>query len=511
MLTVQTLSKTQCAASTTNMYLLLLVVSLLSNMVSEAGIVKVRRGDPAVLQCEADPGDTLLSVTWKLRLYNSSCVISYKIEEDNTKASYSSCSPRMRSDHLSLTINNTEISDEGTYTCQVVNDNDTITGYFLLKVLAEPSTFLKVSSDGSPECGAIGGNPPAEISWIPHSDDINTTKLEDLDLAWSVISTIRRSGINGASVTCVVSHPTFVSPWKGNITLSSVQPTTYLKLNSNGSPECGAISGNPSAEISWIPHSDDINTTKLEDPDGTWSVISTFGIRRTSRSSVTCVVSHSTFVNPWKENINLNSMVRVRRGDPTVLQCEADPGDTLLSVTWKLHLYNSSCVISYKIEEDNTKTSYSSCSTRMRSDHLSLTINNTEMCDEGTYTCEVANDEDTFFRKFSLKVLVQPFPFLKLSSDGFPQCEAIGGNPPAEISWIPHLDDINTTKLEDPDRMWSVISTIMRSGINRTSVTCVVSHPTFVNSWKAEITLSSARPSNLRLRGAELSSGVPCS
>ncbi|XP_073524636.1 cell surface glycoprotein CD200 receptor 5-like [Phyllobates terribilis] len=183
-------------------------------------VVKVRRGDPAVLQCEVDPGDTLLSVIWKLRLYNSSCVISYKIEEDNTKTSYSSCSPSIRCDHLSLTINNTEISDEGTYTCEVVNNEDTFFRIYLLEVLAEPSIFLKLNSDLSPECGAIGGRPPAEISWIPYLDDINTTKLEDLDGTWSVISTYRnwRTEI---SVTCVVSHPVFANSWTGDITLSS--------------------------------------------------------------------------------------------------------------------------------------------------------------------------------------------------------------------------------------------------------------------------------------------------
>ncbi|XP_073433256.1 cell surface glycoprotein CD200 receptor 1-like [Dendrobates tinctorius] len=204
-----------------SMLLLLLVVPVLSSMmVLKAGVVTVRRGEPAVLQCDADPGDTLLSVIWKLGLYKSSCVISYKIEENNTKTSYSSCSPRMRSDNLSLTINHTEISDDGTYTCEVANDENTIFRNFSLQVLAQPSTFLKLNSDGSPECGAIGGNPPAEISWIPQSVDINTTKLEDPDRTWSVISTFRRKRINGTSVTCRVSHPTFVNPWKKNISLS---------------------------------------------------------------------------------------------------------------------------------------------------------------------------------------------------------------------------------------------------------------------------------------------------
>ncbi|XP_073525452.1 cell surface glycoprotein CD200 receptor 1-B-like [Phyllobates terribilis] len=210
----------------------LIVLVLLYPGAESSDLMKVRRGDPAVLQCEVDPGDTLLSVTWKVRLYNSSCVISYKIEEDNTKTSYSSCNAKMRSDHLSLTISHTDILDEGTYSCQVVNDFATITQYFLLLVLAQLSIYLKLSSDGSPECGAIGGNPPAEISWIPHSDDINTTKLEDPDGTWSVISTFSIRRTSGSLVTCVVSHPTFVIPWKEDITLNVTSLGFYLNLRS---------------------------------------------------------------------------------------------------------------------------------------------------------------------------------------------------------------------------------------------------------------------------------------
>lgn len=202
-----------------NMFLALLMLTVSSNTVSGSDVVSVIRGRPVVLQCAADPGDTIISVIWKLHLYNSSCVVSYKIEEDNT-TSYSSCSTRMRSHNLSLSISNTEVSDEGTYTCEVVNDNDTVFINTSLRVLAQPSTYLTVNNGGSPECGAIGGNPPAEISWIPHADDINTTVVEEPDRTWSVISTFSRKRMNGTKVTCVVSHPTLVNPWKEDIALN---------------------------------------------------------------------------------------------------------------------------------------------------------------------------------------------------------------------------------------------------------------------------------------------------
>ncbi|XP_071994967.1 cell surface glycoprotein CD200 receptor 1-like [Engystomops pustulosus] len=201
------------------MIILLLVVYALSHRVYGGDAVRVRRGQSIVLPCDADPGDTLLLVTWKLHLYNSSCIISDKLEENNTKTSHSSCSTRMRIHNTSLSISDADVTDGGHYRCEVVNDNDTVIRNISLQVLAPPSTYLRHNSDGSAECGATGGNPPAEISWIPHSHDINTTVLGEPDRTWSVISTFRRGRVNGTSVTCVVSHPTLLHPWREDITL----------------------------------------------------------------------------------------------------------------------------------------------------------------------------------------------------------------------------------------------------------------------------------------------------
>ncbi|XP_077155488.1 MAM domain-containing glycosylphosphatidylinositol anchor protein 1-like [Ranitomeya variabilis] len=120
-----------------------------------------------------------------------------------------------------LKFDSAQINDTGYYLCKAKFKNQEIIGRTVeLVIFAQPSTFLKLNSDGSLECGAIDGDPPAEISWIPNLGDIITTELENPDGMWSVVSTFRRSGINGISVTCVVSHPTFVNPWKADITLS---------------------------------------------------------------------------------------------------------------------------------------------------------------------------------------------------------------------------------------------------------------------------------------------------
>ncbi|KAG8544232.1 hypothetical protein GDO81_022883 [Engystomops pustulosus] len=124
------------------MIVLLLVVYALSHRVYGADAVRVRRGQSIVLPCDADPGDTLLLVTWKLHLYNSSCTIADKIEENNTKTSHSSCSTRMRIHNTSLSISDTDVTDGGHYRCEVVNDTAIVIRNISLQVLGETLHYI---------------------------------------------------------------------------------------------------------------------------------------------------------------------------------------------------------------------------------------------------------------------------------------------------------------------------------------------------------------------------------
>ncbi|XP_077335891.1 cell surface glycoprotein CD200 receptor 1-A-like isoform X2 [Lithobates pipiens] len=187
-------------------------------------VVVGRRGNSTVLQCGGDPGDNITGVIWKIHhINNSSCLSSYANLAKREPQTNSSCSTKMTRTNLTLTIQNTQISDEGNYTCEMSHTEGTFITTTILQVLAQPSVSLNINSDGSPECRAIGGFPAAEISWIPHSDDINITKIKDLDDTWTMISTYKSDGDN---VTCLVSHPTFVNVWSQSI----VSPDKKWKL-----------------------------------------------------------------------------------------------------------------------------------------------------------------------------------------------------------------------------------------------------------------------------------------
>ncbi|KAM5180815.1 cell surface glycoprotein CD200 receptor 1-A-like [Mantella aurantiaca] len=202
------------AVATTEFYSLFLQLGL-CNVTVAVG----RRGSSTDLQCGADTGDQIVGVIWKIHhINNYSCILSYGVILKGGPQTYSTCSTRITPtmSHRTLTIHNTQISDRGNYTCEASYPTGTFINTTLLQVLAQPDVSLGVNSDGSVECRAIDGFPAAEISWIPQSDDISTTKTKDLNDTWTVISTYKFDGDN---VTCFVSHPTFVNPWSQSIVL----------------------------------------------------------------------------------------------------------------------------------------------------------------------------------------------------------------------------------------------------------------------------------------------------
>ncbi|XP_072254459.1 cell surface glycoprotein CD200 receptor 1-A-like [Pyxicephalus adspersus] len=198
------------------MIVLILILGICGyTLTKDVTVVVGRRGTSTVLQCGGHGGDQLVGVIWKIHHNNnSSCLSSYAALYKGGPETHTNCSTRITLTNTSLTIQDTQISDGGNYTCEISDPKGTFIYTTILQVLVQPSVSLDVGSSGLPECKAIGGFPAAEISWIPHPGDINTTKIKESDDTWTVISTDR---VLGVSVTCFVSHPTFSNPWNSTI------------------------------------------------------------------------------------------------------------------------------------------------------------------------------------------------------------------------------------------------------------------------------------------------------
>ncbi|KAM4701831.1 cell surface glycoprotein CD200 receptor 1-like [Discoglossus pictus] len=212
-------------------YVGLNVMTYMCVHVVEAGAsLSVPAGNTTVLLCPHVPGDSLILATWKVhRLYNPHCTLSFSLEGNQ---SHNGCSNRMElllNKNISLRINNSKITDEGNYTCEIVTASGTFPRTTILHVLVQPCVTLKINRDGSPECQALSGNPAAKISWIPESEDpITTNNIKEQDQTWTVISTYTPRNIT--DVTCVVSHPTFAHPQNRSIALTTTGMNTNINL-----------------------------------------------------------------------------------------------------------------------------------------------------------------------------------------------------------------------------------------------------------------------------------------
>ncbi|XP_053311494.1 cell surface glycoprotein CD200 receptor 1-like [Spea bombifrons] len=186
--------------------------------------------------------------------------------------------------------------------------------------------------------------------------------------------------------------------------------------------------------------------------------------------------------------ISAEVVVYVFPGTTALLDCEHVPGNTSIMITWQVHLLQSlSCLMSTK-----DKDSYNNCSERIINKNVSLEILNTHLTDRGNYTCEVADDTGTFCNTVILEILVQPSVSLEINRDGLPECQARGGSPVANISWIPESKNVTTRSELQPDKTWTVISTYDAKLVHWNELICEIYHPAFTNSQIIQITMSGA-------------------
>ncbi|CAI9556420.1 unnamed protein product, partial [Staurois parvus] len=116
-------------------------------------VVVGRRGDSTVLQCGGDSGDQITGVIWKIHhISNSRCLFSYGPHMKGESQIYSNCSTRMTRTNITLTIQDSQISDGGNYTCELSSLRGTFIYTTILQVLAQPSVSLHINSNGSLEC-----------------------------------------------------------------------------------------------------------------------------------------------------------------------------------------------------------------------------------------------------------------------------------------------------------------------------------------------------------------------
>lgn len=182
----------------------------------------VSAGSTATLNCTNERGNEFIMSTWKVhRVYKPPCLVSFAIDGNKT---FNNCSKGTDQDigtqRVTLTIKNITLSDEGNYTCEIVNERGTPTDAITLQVLVTPIVLIRLTSSKSAECQAIGGHPAATIWWNSSFlyEVTNTTSMEE-NKTTTVTSTYTPKEDNETEATCIIHHPAFKSPVVLNITI----------------------------------------------------------------------------------------------------------------------------------------------------------------------------------------------------------------------------------------------------------------------------------------------------
>ncbi|XP_078512886.1 nectin-1-like isoform X4 [Lissotriton helveticus] len=275
-----------------------------------------------------------------------------------------------------------------------------------------------------------------------------------------------------------------------NITLNvQVPPVVTLTSEDPSTAVCRASGGKPAANISWHPACESCITEQQVHPDRTVSVISTYRASSEHETLVRCVVSHPTFLEAQNKTAVNKYTLNARSGQEIAINCSARPSTQLSARIWKITTHNMNCIMVFRAHDGKT---FKNCSEHLRwkpgyETFSVLLINPVGIKDDGIYICETSNVDGTYFSNITLNVQVPPVVTLTSEDPSTAVCRASRGKPAANISWHPACESCITEQQVHPDRTVTVVSTYRASNENETLVTCVVSHPTFLEAQNKTI------------------------
>ncbi|XP_074839652.1 cell surface glycoprotein CD200 receptor 1 [Carettochelys insculpta] len=166
-----------------------------------------------------------------------------------------------------------------------------------------------------------------------------------------------------------------------------------------------------------------------------------------------------------------------RAGLSISLNCFNTSSENLVSVIWKIRLRTGNhCTLAYRTDWNRR---YKNCSERIDlkfnpNKTYALQIPEVNLTHEGSYTCETANIDGTFYQNYTLTVLVAPEVTLTCGNNGSAICKAAAGKPAAQVSWDPSGDP----RAETENHTNGTVTVLSTYSPKEISATCLVSHPT---------------------------------
>ncbi|XP_069492077.1 cell surface glycoprotein CD200 receptor 1-B-like isoform X1 [Ambystoma mexicanum] len=186
------------------------------------------------------------------------------------------------------------------------------------------------------------------------------------------------------------------------------------------------------------------------------------------------------------------STVYATVGHEAALHCSEATQDTITLRSWKINTgKGNTCLLSFSPVGNRT---FSNCSKHLSWKHghqmASRFINPVGLTDEGEYVCETASPSGVFRSHITLNVQVPPEVTLTSDGSAAAVCKAFRGKPAPTISWEPPCETCLAEHHAHLDKTVTAVSRYRSSSENETRVTCVVSHPTFLQRRQLAVVLS---------------------
>uniref|UniRef100_A0AAY4BIV3 Ig-like domain-containing protein n=1 Tax=Denticeps clupeoides TaxID=299321 RepID=A0AAY4BIV3_9TELE len=193
-------------------------------------------GENASLSCINKTWNQIIYILWRVSMNGVNCSIT----KEAHGPVYSSCSNRVTlynktSGESQLHIAHFQLSDEGTYHCEVAYNHGNYLLMIAVNAIVSPVLSAQLYSNGSHRfavCSAHGGKPAANVSWEVwwSSPTITVQVRSEADTSSNITAWLELpDNVTRGNISCIATHTSWLDRRSVTLNLNEKQPSNGMK------------------------------------------------------------------------------------------------------------------------------------------------------------------------------------------------------------------------------------------------------------------------------------------
>ncbi|XP_028847425.1 cell surface glycoprotein CD200 receptor 1-A isoform X2 [Denticeps clupeoides] len=194
-------------------------------------------GENASLSCINKTWNQIIYILWRVSMNGVNCSIT----KEAHGPVYSSCSNRVTlynktSGESQLHIAHFQLSDEGTYHCEVAYNHGNYLLMIAVNAIVSPVLSAQLYSNGSHRfavCSAHGGKPAANVSWEVwwSSPTITVQVRSEADTSSNITAWLELpDNVTRGNISCIATHTSWLDRRSVTLNLNEKQPSNVIVL-----------------------------------------------------------------------------------------------------------------------------------------------------------------------------------------------------------------------------------------------------------------------------------------